>query len=193
MPRYVKVVSHGNVDQKKVQRDVQNAMKAVQDAKRIIAEQRRLGNLPPARSKASPGSVSSQRPTTHNQFNVIGGTINNAVIGGKEPVTKNEETRVYSGDANRFRCLITGGKFSQANFGGQVEYRNTGCAIGGGLQSATDVRYEDLLLYILEKGVTVTQLTMLLEREYSLANIAFCLPKNNFGVGRVVGVLLSDE
>ena len=74
-----------------------------------------------------------------------------------------------------------------------MEYRNTKCAIGAGLERSTSFGYEALLIHILDNGVTIPQLKMLLEKGYSLANVAFCLPRDPQKTGRVIETLLATQ
>ncbi|XP_039262924.2 uncharacterized protein LOC120338966 [Styela clava] len=142
----------------------------------------------------NPGKVSyntSGGGSAINQFNIVGGTIGQAAIGNRGDTVFNEEKKVFQKGASNTKYNISGGNFNQANIGGTSHYNNKECEIGsGGGGKGVSLSAEDLTLSILDKGVTAEQFVLLLERKYSLANIAFAMPSDPELKNRMVDALL---
>lgn len=206
MPLCIKTMPRGNFfsaeEQKKIDAQVANAVKLASKAQWMVERQRQLGNIPPAYNKASPfptsmsGMNSAGRGTRMPNssrpggVNIVGGTIGNAVIGSDQPVSFDQQMKVFGKGAERTRYKILGGNFQQANIGGEVTTYNNKKSTVGASDSTTGISSEDLLLEILLKGTSVTQLSQLLGKGYSLANIALSLPDNEDRRDRMIAVLL---
>lgn len=110
------------------------------------------------------------------EFNIQGNYIDQAALGNTGDVTFNQTTKTYDKGARHDNYAISGGNFPQATIGGASTYNNKDSAItsGGGAM----LKPEELMIYILEKGVACKQLKDLLERKYTLAQIAFSIPTN---------------
>lgn len=181
-------------DQKKIDEKVAYAMKQAEKARKIVEHHRQLGNLPPAfPNNAFPAARRGPRmpvSSTNGGINIVGGTIGNAVIGSDKPVSFEQQMSVFGKGAERTKYKILGGDFNQANFGGSVTTYNNAKSTIGATDNTTGISTEDLLLNILLKGVSTTQLTQLLEKGYSLANITFSLPDTDYRRDRMIEVLL---
>lgn len=135
--------------------------------------------LPAEYSKFTEGS---------SEFNIEGNYIGQAAIGNTGPVHFNQTVKTYDEGACQDTYEIKGGTFAQANIGGKATYNND-----GGLNGKKRVfPPEELTVHILEKGVTCERLIKLLEKNYSLAQIALSIPDNPSLRDRMINALLLE-
>lgn len=130
----------------------------------------------------------SQFTEGSSQFNIQGNYIGQAAIGNTGPVHFNQTLKHYDKGASQDTYEIKGGNFTQATIGGTAAYHNQGGIIG----KRSGFPPEELTVHILQKGVTCEKFIKLLEKNYSLAQIALSIPDNSSLRERMIDALLLE-
>nr|CAB3263066.1 uncharacterized protein LOC100187324 [Phallusia mammillata] len=135
-------------------------------------------------------------------FNIRASNIKNTTISGVGDVDFKATKSVYKDGAVKQNYDVSGGQFIQSNLGGKSTYTNEGSNIqavagsDGAAGSVIDIpEYppytpEQVVIKLLNSGVSTTQLIKLLEKDYTVTNLAYALPKSTQKRNVMVNALL---